>query len=109
MGPHYRPRMKDLRRRAFAMQQSWGTHLPLGPPCSATSVAGILVTAAQALTEAHKERPRERKPMNPPVNAPAIKIVKSVREQVSAEEWQSRVDPPAPHRPTPLYGTRQMT
>jgi hypothetical protein len=25
--------------------------------------------------------------MNPPVSAPAIKIVKSVREQVSAQEW----------------------
>src|ERR1700732_4652533 len=70
MGPHYRPRMKDLRRRAFAMQQSWGTHLPLGPPCSATSVAGILVTAAQALTEAHKERPRKKKPTNPAGQCP---------------------------------------
>jgi hypothetical protein len=30
--------------------------------------------------------------MNPPVNSPAIKVVKSVREQVSAGEWQSRVD-----------------
>ena len=30
--------------------------------------------------------------MNPPVNSPAIKVVKSVREQVSAEEWQARVD-----------------
>ena len=30
--------------------------------------------------------------MNPPVNSPAIKVVKSVREQVSAEEWKTRVD-----------------
>ena len=30
--------------------------------------------------------------MNPPMGAPAIKIVKSVREQVSPEEWQVRVD-----------------
>ena len=30
--------------------------------------------------------------MNPPVNAPAVKVVKSVREQVSAEEWQTRVN-----------------
>jgi hypothetical protein len=28
--------------------------------------------------------------MNPPVSSPAIKVVKSVREQVSAEEWQAR-------------------
>ena len=30
--------------------------------------------------------------MTPPVSSPAIKIVKSVREQVSPEEWQTRVD-----------------
>ena len=30
--------------------------------------------------------------MNPPVSAPAIKIVKSVREQVSAQEWDARVN-----------------
>ena len=30
--------------------------------------------------------------MNPPVSASAIKAVKSVREQVSPEEWQTRVD-----------------
>ena len=27
-----------------------------------------------------------------PVNSPAIKVVRSVRDQVSAEEWQTRVD-----------------
>ena len=30
--------------------------------------------------------------MNPPVSAPAIKVVKSVREQVSAEEWDARLN-----------------
>jgi ribulose-5-phosphate 4-epimerase/fuculose-1-phosphate aldolase len=42
--------------------------------------------------------------MNPPVSAPAIKIVKSVREQVSAEEWQTRVDLAACYRLVALYG-----
>ena len=46
--------------------------------------------------------------MNPPVNAPAIKIVKSVREQVSAEEWQSRVDLAASYRLTAMYGMTEM-
>ena len=38
--------------------------------------------------------------MNRPVNSPAIKIVKSVRDQVSAEEWQTRVDLAACYRLT---------
>ena len=42
--------------------------------------------------------------MNPPISAPAIKIVKSVREQVSAEEWQARVDLAACYRLVALYG-----
>src|SRR6185369_16517178 len=42
--------------------------------------------------------------MNPPVSSPAIKIVKSVREQVSAEEWQARVDLAACYRLVALYG-----
>jgi ribulose-5-phosphate 4-epimerase/fuculose-1-phosphate aldolase len=46
--------------------------------------------------------------MNPPVNAPAIKIVKSVREQVSAEEWQSRVNLAACYRLTAMYGMTEM-
>jgi ribulose-5-phosphate 4-epimerase/fuculose-1-phosphate aldolase len=46
--------------------------------------------------------------MNPPVNAPAIKIVKSVREQVSAEEWQTRLDLAACYRLTAMYGMTEM-
>ena len=42
--------------------------------------------------------------MNPPVSSPAIKVVKSVREQVTAEEWQARVDLAACYRLTAMYG-----
>ena len=47
-------------------------------------------------------------PMTPPVSSPAIKVVKSVREQVSAEEWQTRVDLAACYRLTALYGMTEM-
>src|SRR5258707_1793243 len=46
--------------------------------------------------------------MTPPVNSPAIKVVKSVREQVSSEEWQSRVDLAACYRLTAMYGMTEM-
>ena len=46
--------------------------------------------------------------MNPPVSSPAIKVVKSVREQVSAEEWQARVDLAACYRLTAIYGMTEM-
>jgi ribulose-5-phosphate 4-epimerase/fuculose-1-phosphate aldolase len=46
--------------------------------------------------------------MNPPVNAPAVKVVKSVREQVSPEEWQARVDLAACYRLTAMYGMTEM-
>jgi ribulose-5-phosphate 4-epimerase/fuculose-1-phosphate aldolase len=46
--------------------------------------------------------------MNPPVNAPAIKVVRSVREQVSAEEWQARVDLAACYRLTAMFGMTEM-
>ena len=46
--------------------------------------------------------------MNPPVSSPAIKVVKSVREQVSAEEWQARVDLAACYRLTAMYGMTEM-
>src|ERR1700732_4380353 len=46
--------------------------------------------------------------MTPPVNSPAIKVVKSVREQVSAEEWQNRVDLAACYRLTAMYGMTEM-
>ena len=42
------------------------------------------------------------------MNSPAIKIVKSVREQVSAEEWQTRVDLAACYRLTAMYGMTEM-
>jgi ribulose-5-phosphate 4-epimerase/fuculose-1-phosphate aldolase len=46
--------------------------------------------------------------MNPPVSAPAIKIVKSVREQVSPEEWDARVNLAAAYRLVALYGYTEM-
>lgn len=46
--------------------------------------------------------------MNPPMSAPAIKIVKSVREQVSPEEWQVRVDLAACYRLVAMYGYTEM-
>ena len=46
--------------------------------------------------------------MNPPVSAPAIKIVKSVREQVSGEEWNTRVNLAACYRLTAMYGMTEM-
>src|ERR1700758_2688356 len=46
--------------------------------------------------------------MNPPVNAPAIKVVKSVREQVTPEEWNARVNLAAAYRLTALYGYTEM-
>src|SRR5213595_406267 len=49
-----------------------------------------------------------RSAMNPPVNSPAIKVVKSVREQVSPEEWQARVDLAACYRLTAMYGMTEM-
>src|ERR1700709_1747063 len=49
-----------------------------------------------------------RSAMNPPASSPAIKVVKSVREQVSAEEWQARVDLAACYRLTSIYGMTEM-
>jgi ribulose-5-phosphate 4-epimerase/fuculose-1-phosphate aldolase len=46
--------------------------------------------------------------MNPPASSPAVKVVKSVREQVSAEEWQARVDLAACYRLTAMYGMTEM-
>src|SRR5260370_30546991 len=43
-----------------------------------------------------------------PGNSPAIKLIKSVREQVSAEEWQPRVDLAACYRLTAMYGMTEM-
>jgi ribulose-5-phosphate 4-epimerase/fuculose-1-phosphate aldolase len=46
--------------------------------------------------------------MNPPISAPAIKIVKSVREQVTPEEWNARVNLAAAYRLVALYGYTEM-
>ncbi len=46
--------------------------------------------------------------MTPPVSSPAIKVVKSVREQISAEEWQTRVDLAACYRLIAMYGYTEM-
>src|SRR6202043_2573162 len=75
------------------------------PPCGATGVAGILRPGIQP----SKHDPLQRRPsMTPPVSSPAIKIVKSVREQVSPEEWQTRVDLAACYRLTAMYGMTEM-
>jgi ribulose-5-phosphate 4-epimerase/fuculose-1-phosphate aldolase len=55
-----------------------------------------------------KDVRKTEKPMNPPVNAPAIKVVKSVREQVSPEEWDARVNLAACYRLTAMYGMTEM-
>src|SRR2546427_11062220 len=49
-----------------------------------------------------------RNAMNPPVRSPALKGVKSVREQVSAEEWQARVDLAACYRLTAMHGMTEV-
>ena len=46
--------------------------------------------------------------MNPPLSAPAIKVVKSVREQVSADEWHARVNLAAAYRLVAMYGYTEM-
>ena len=46
--------------------------------------------------------------MTPAVNSPAIQVVKSVREQVSPEEWQTGVDLAACYRLTAIYGMTEM-
>jgi ribulose-5-phosphate 4-epimerase/fuculose-1-phosphate aldolase len=46
--------------------------------------------------------------MTPPVSSPAIKVVKSVREQVSPEEWETRVNLAAAYRLTTMYGYTEM-
>jgi ribulose-5-phosphate 4-epimerase/fuculose-1-phosphate aldolase len=46
--------------------------------------------------------------MNPPMSSPAIKVVKSVREQVSPEEWESRVNLAACYRLVAMYGYTEM-
>src|SRR5262249_16319101 len=77
-----------------------------GSPCGATKFAAILHTNNRS------RRPdnslSRRNAMNPPVNSPAIKVVKSVREQVSAEEWQARGDLAACYRLTAMYGMTEM-
>src|SRR3981189_2257282 len=46
--------------------------------------------------------------MNPPASSPAIKVVKSGREQGTAEEGQARVDLAACYRLTEIYGMTEM-
>jgi len=51
---------------------------------------------------------KTEKPVNPPVSAPAIKVVRSVREQVSPDEWDARINLAACYRLTTLYGMTEM-
>src|SRR5258708_40225425 len=93
------------------MQQSWGASSSLRAlnACDATIVARILNPCRSGCDRGHKRSPFQRRnPMNPPVNAPAIKIVRSVREQVSTEEWQARVDLAACYRLTAMFGMTEM-
>ncbi len=46
--------------------------------------------------------------MNPPVSAPAIKVVRSVREQVSPDEWDARVTLAACYRLAAMYGMTEL-
>lgn len=46
--------------------------------------------------------------MTPPISSPAIKVVRSVREEVSPEEWESRVNLAACYRLTAAYGMTEM-
>jgi ribulose-5-phosphate 4-epimerase/fuculose-1-phosphate aldolase len=78
-----------------------------GPTCGAARVAGILNAIDQALSE-KTNRFKRSNAMTPPVSSPAIKVVKSVREQVSPEEWQTRVDLAACYRLTAMYGMTEM-
>src|SRR5438876_9237266 len=90
------------------MQQSYRSIARLSA-CDATIVARILNPCRSGCDRGQKRSPFQRRnPMNPPVNAPAIKIVRSVREQVSAEEWQARVDLAACYRLTAMFGMTEM-
>ena len=44
-----------------------------------------------------------------PIGTPAIKIVRTVREQVSPEEWDIRVNLAACYRLTELFGMTDLT
>src|SRR5215203_4626213 len=85
------------------------------PACGAAIRTGILQISCESVGprkdcfQGFVNRPLQRRgSMNPPVSSPAIKIVKSVREQVSAEEWQTRVDLAACYRLTAMYGYTEM-
>jgi ribulose-5-phosphate 4-epimerase/fuculose-1-phosphate aldolase len=80
---------------------------PLGSPCGATIFACIL-EANEWACQGPKISPPWSNAMNPPVSSPAIKVIKSVREQVSAAEWQARVDLAACYRLTSMYGMTEM-
>src|ERR1700685_2675250 len=75
------------------------------PPCGAMTVAGILALRIQPSEHDPLQRSHA---MTPPVSSPAIKVVKSVREQVSPEEWQTRVDLAACYRLVAMYGYTEM-
>jgi ribulose-5-phosphate 4-epimerase/fuculose-1-phosphate aldolase len=101
--PNSVDRMAD--RSALVMAALQG--LLRRPPCGATGIAGILTPSRSP--PPHEIIPFQRRtPMTPPASAPAIKVVKSVREQVSAEEWQTRVDLAACYRLTAMYGMTEM-
>ena len=89
------------------MQQSWGAS-PAEMLATPPSLHVSSRLTVQATIQAERKPVLTEKLMNPPINAPAIKIVKSVREQVSAEEWQARVDLAACYRLTAMFGMTEM-
>jgi ribulose-5-phosphate 4-epimerase/fuculose-1-phosphate aldolase len=117
--------MKDLRRRGFCCAAKLWSGLRAGngddgaiamaalrrwlfpPPCGATDYRYPVGQFDQARPQKMTALQR-RNAMTPPVSSPAIKVVRSVREQVSAEEWQARVDLAACYRLTAMYGMTEM-
>jgi len=128
--------MKDLRRAIFCYAaKPWSALFASDAPCLGTAaraalraqrigdgwVAMIAVTPAlrrncyctyprdASIRRCLGNNPfQQRSAMTPPMNSPAIKVVKSVREQVSSEEWQTRVDLAACYRLTAMYGMTEM-
>src|SRR5579871_969230 len=89
------------------LSKPWHPSLRGGHSCPAPGLRwAALLLRRVWLSCGNQARPKNgaKQAMNPPISSPAIKIVKSVREQVSAEEWQTRVDLAACYRLVALYG-----
>src|SRR5258708_26698738 len=121
--PKYRPRMKDLRRPVFchaarlwqaadagddglwrAPRRSLRCNVSCGPALRRNR--GYRYSEHLSIRPRFEKRTRflRRNSANPPVNSRTLNPIKSVRAQVSAEEWQTRVDLAACYRLTATYG-----